>query len=273
MQTITPNRNRRGLFASAREVDPNDSSIDWTPDGGWEIRSQCPKGGLWCCDGSPSGDPEKCDPAPVTGGRFKPVMMYQTTGCYSTLRENLPLPPTFVPASGTSRTPQNIQIAIDHGAMWLDVNAEGWIGMALESGPCNNPPLTQLPDITPLLGLPSIGGGISMLLRNRAALGIFDRPTLHIPAWFAAEMQAYDWLNDVADIVFGSGYGIDPPPASGEANIYITGPVEYSINPVRNIPADSLDEWRQNTNFHLIEGLFVYRYDPCGGFRVRVQDC
>jgi hypothetical protein len=254
MQTIQAKKQMGGLFSVAREVPWDDPDIDWAPNGGWALRSACPAGGVWCCDELPTE--LKCPPNDVSSGRWHPFIVYNTQGC----------------TEGTSRTPKSIADAADAVTMWQDVNMEGWVSLAIEEGVCDRRGFTQFEDVTPTSGPISLNAGLSLLMRNRAAQGIFDRPTIHIPLWFAPFLDDNSWLSQVADIAFGPGYGTGPSaPAVNAANIYITGPVEYSIMPVKFMPADSLKEWRQNLDVQIHENVCNVRYDMCGTFRVTVQ--
>lgn len=262
METIAPNKPRAGLFSVARFVDPNDPSIDWTPAGGWAHRVNCPTGGTWCCDDTGATDPstglplEMCAPTDPQGFRWLPFLVYQTAGC----------------DAGTSRTLKSLQDARDNVRTWVDINTEGWVSQAVEDGVCGNPGLDDFCTDVTGAGASSIQAGIATLLRNRAQQFIFDRPVLHIPSWFAPILPDLPWLSQMADIAFGPGYGTGATVApAGEAWIYVTGPVEYSIAPMEELAPATLEEWRRNFDVEIYERICIYRIDPCASYRIRVN--
>lgn len=262
---ITPQKQRGGLFSVATAVPHDSPDIDWTPNGGWAMRSQCPSGGSWCCDGG-QGTTEKQPPADVSYRRYKPFAIYNTAGC----------------GTGTSRTPQAVSDAAESNRLWHDTNMEGWVSYMLEHNHCD---FNLSDDAVDLSGVPAevepavtIEEAISTLLRFRAVQGaapgwaMWDRPVIHMPTWIAPFLSNDSWVTSVADLVFGPGYGVDPAGWGGQDSwVYITGPVEYSLLPVVHAPKDSLKEWRQNIDVQLVESFAIFRYDPCRVFKTRVR--
>lgn len=249
------------FFHTATQVDPD--VVDWNPGAGWALRSQCPSGGLWCC-GDTEMDPDdvtpKVDPNEVTPLQFKPFLAYQVAGCNA----------------GTSRTPANKAEAQQSATDWMSGNLDGWLTTGLEIGICENVGLTDLEDVTDPRGASMLNTGITILLRNRRNAGLYDRPTLLLPDWLAPALDDNVWITRVANVVLGAGLGIHPDVAAepGEAWIYITGEIEYSVG--SRVPmggeflGDDLTIRRQNRTWELSETMLIYRFDPCGGFKALI---
>ncbi|HOY81248.1 MAG TPA: hypothetical protein PLB92_03840 [Rhodoglobus sp.] len=251
MRTITPRRPRNGLFAVADEVPWDNPDIDWTAGVGWSLLSTCPVGAVQCCDpdfNPDSADPEPNNPGPVT---FRPFSIVDVQGCIA----------------GTSRTRGAMADARAANKMWHETNIEGWVSIALESGVCGaGTALQELPDASP--GVLTLPAAVKALIKARIGTSaIFDRPVLHLPAWYAGELTDSTHLTDTVDIAFGPGYGYL---LEEEEYAYITGPVEYSILEPPRTPASTLDERRQNMNYDRVDTLALVRYDPCGSFKARL---
>lgn len=155
---------------------------------------------------------------------------------------------------------------------------EGWVSASLEAGVCDNPSLQGLTDLTETVGGPvCLANAIALLLQSRSRSFMFDRPTIHLPSWAApmwgAAVNGME-IDYVADVAFGPGYGVLPstiPDAPNTGWIYVTGPVEYALGP-KSAPwlaTDSLTERRLNLSEAREEQRAIYRFDPCGGFKVQ----
>lgn len=252
--TITPKLWTGGLFDAATEVAA--SEVNWDGDG-WKLYSACPAGGVWCCDDSVA-DPAvpKKDPATGQTISFKPFTVYQITGC----------------AEGTSRIPANMEMNNQIASSWLDTNVEGWVSAGLELGACESPGLIDLEDVSGAGGL-NLHQAISRLIENRQRDGLFDKPTIHVPAGALPFFSDYGAMSKFIDIAVGPGYGIIAPTDAvvGGGWAYITGTVEYSLGS-RTLPAiieDDLGIRRRNYDDSLEEQLAAVRFDPCGGYRTQ----
>lgn len=251
MRTITPRRPRNGLFAVAIEVSPDDPNIDWTSQGGWRLHSACPAGGLWCCDTEFNEEADKPDFSSPLPQQFLPFTVMNVQGCMT----------------GTSRTSGALDEARATNQMWHETNLEGWVSSGLEIGMCGAPGLQSLPDVTTTPGTgETVADAIKLLLSARTRVGVFDRPTLHLPAWYAGELTDSVHLTNAVDIAFGPGYGY----WTNEPWAYLTGPVEYSIMEREYTPGSTLEERRRNMNYDLIETMALYRFDPCASSRVQL---
>lgn len=252
-RTISTVRPRRGLFSVATRV-PHTNDIDWGL-GGWALRSACPKVALRCCSAGDDPDvaPEFDPPVDV---RFLPFSVTDVQGC----------------TAGSSRTPGAMRDAREANIMWHEANIEGWVSAGLEIGACNDAAssLFGLFDATPVpnVAVP-LATAVRLLLRHRVNAGVFDRPVLHLPAWYAGELDDSSHLSDVADIVFGPGYGLTR--YQSDAFVYITGPVEYSILTPEYRPETTLAERRMNSNYDALETLAVVRFDPCASAKVLIE--
>lgn len=257
-----PRQTKLDPLGAFTRVPASDPGIDW--DTGWGLRSECPAGGMWCCGdgltggGNVDGTSLKEDPTGPTPIQFIPFLGYQVSGC----------------TGGTSRLFAERASAASNSNEWLTANMNGWLTQALEIGVCDNPGLVDLEDVTDPGGPGYINPTISWLMRNRRELGMFDRPIIHIPDWLAPVICDTSLLREVADIAFGPGYGTNPlvAPDPGQAWIYITGKVEYSIGSRRSasVTDDDLTLSRQNRSWELAEELGIYRFDPCAGFKALI---
>lgn len=258
MRSLIEPKSNRGLFAVARDMSGFVQPEEWAM--GWQLVSACPSGGTWCCaDSEAREDPEdpdllKAEPIAPTVERFTAFDVYQVAGCIK------------------SRI--NPEETRQQAAMWLAANIEGWVSSGLEIGLCGNTSLIGLTDLTP-------GGGpvgcmelaALTLLRERQRDMIFDRPTLHFPAWAAPFLDSTSAVHQVADVAFGTGYGtIGAAIVAGDVGwAYITGTVEYALSEgtAEWIRQDDLTVRRQNMTEALEERRALVRFDPCGGYRVK----
>lgn len=204
----------------------------------------------------------KEDPNEVTSLAFMPFMAYQVAGCNA----------------GTSRTPANKAEAQRSADDWMTANLEGWVTMGMETGVCDNFALSALPDITGGGGNSNLSDAVSTLLQNRRNEGMFDRAIVSMPDWYAPMLDDNVWIRNAVDVALAPGFGVDPAILAttdpGEAWIYITGRIEYSIGTrlvtTGEMMTDDMSIRRQNRTYELTETLAVYRFDPCGGFKVKV---
>lgn len=257
-----------GLFSVARFVDP--STVDWGGSG-WQAYSACPSGGTWSCEQTEDGE-IKADPTPGGTVSFSPFGVYQITAC----------------AAGGSRIREMQAVNEQQSRAWLERNLEGWVAAGLEVGfGADAPGLQSSPDLTPGTGSIPLRQALKSLMQNRARDGIFDRPVLHLPAFAAPYLcDCWDTITCVADVAFSAGYGVASPPVDGGGWAYISGPIEYSVSPTADeilrtadtgalgngLDVDSLTEMRRNYDDSIQERLAVFRYDPCGTYRIQF-DC
>jgi hypothetical protein len=253
--TIIPETPQSGLFAAARMIAPGaDSMLDWSS--GWKLRSACPAGGTWANCAPPSTPtPEKREPCPPEVMNFTPFTIYEVAGC----------------KSGAPDLDSELAANV-----WLKTNTEGWVSHGMEYG-LGGFGLADLDDVSDPAGPMPLIPAISLLLRNRAAMGIFDKPTIHLPSW-AAPLITGAWFNgskSAINLAFGPGYGLAGGPAtpSGAAWLYITGTVEISVRDLPNVFGVSLEQMRQNLTRFQPERAAAYRFDPCGGFKVLAKLC
>jgi len=205
----------------------------------------------------------KNDPNDVTPLQFKPFMAYQVAGCQS----------------GVARTVAAKAEAQQSADTWLEANLEGWVSMGMEIGACDNFGLVDLTDITDPGGAGSLSTAIALLMQNRRNAGMFDHPTIVMPDWYAPLLDDNVWARTVADIALAPGLGIHPDILAttdpGEAWIYITGRIEYSIGQrepsTGKLMNDDLTVRRQNRTYEMTEVMAAYRFDPCGGFKAKVS--
>jgi len=240
-----------GLFSVARDAAADIDPEEWQF--GWQVLSACPAGGTWCCDDSESGEVPTLKESPLASSvvTFSSFDVYQVIGC----------------TAGTSAL-GNWQAVADS---WLRSNVEGWVTAGLEVGVCSNPSLVGLTDITPA-GAVCMANAVTALLQARQAVGIFDKPTIHFPSWAAPYWDSSSAVNDLVNVVFGTGYGVLAAAVIDETAgwAYITGNVEYALG-VGTAPAlkeTSLSERRQNMVERIAERRAVVRFDPCGSFKI-----
>lgn len=149
---------------------------------------------------------------------------------------------------------------------------------------------TVATDVTPTLldgGPAGLVNTVAGLLQEALACGANGELFIHAPHWTLPF-----WLNDTLitqvgnvfklgphTVVLDQGYTNESPVGSpdaavGEANIYVTGPIEYTTG-----TAQLLDDTTRGVSTRLnqanaiVAQLAIYRFDPCCVFAARAKVC
>ena len=290
-----------GLFRVARRVDPNDTTIDapqWGVGPGWGVMSACPLSAFFpACDtpiydalelAAAPDDPSKCDPPNVESFYFQPFHIYEKLGC----------------VRGRIGTDLIRSALSDH----VDVDLEGMVTLALELGygVLGLAQAATLIDGTPPGTATPLVDGISHLLQQWTQSPKFaSMPTFHIPMRFAPALAQANLIQPdtrggltfaggVAKLSLGpygrGDFGRTPIPngtpgstktaagadiAANEGWIYVSGPIEYSINELDSelsglVKSTTSQELLTNSVHAMDERQAIYRFDPCTVLALKV---
>lgn len=214
------------------------------------------------CDVEPEPDP-KCAPQPNAAATFVPWPIYLPDGCDLS---------AFWGEDWNGRASE----ALDAYTAWA-------LSRELDTGAATaNPSLRSTGVDISGAGAVNVSTAISSLIRARVEAGFGGVMTAHIPAWLIPPSLDHYQLEPTGGAVtslglvrvsMGPGYtGASPAgaaSAAGEGYIYMTGPVEFELSPIKSLLSDPAD---QNLPTNMIEvyaeRMGIYRFDPCGVFAV-----
>src|SRR3990172_871737 len=196
-------------------------------------------------------------------------------------------------AQSCAGIPGDWQQYADRAKRGLAVRAGNAIDFALSSSapdgqPNDSPSLpTTATDVTPGGGPASILNTVSGLIQEAYACGATGELFIHAPAWTLPHWLASTLLTQVGlvfklgphTVVLDQGYANEEPtggvPAgTGEAWIYVSGPVEYQTGSIQILEDTTKGVSPRLNRANVIAAqLAIYRFDPCCIYAALAKVC